>query len=279
MNTQVYQNGKRIQGDFDTAQLHDHTQGIFETFRVYHGKVFREAQHLERLVETARTAGYAEKIDLKEIRRQVRRAILKSAYRDAVIRINLIAGEIFVMIGVRRAPEQCYLEGIKLQTSPVKRIMSNASFPEAKTTAYQNAVLATLEPRGEGVFEWLFLDKNGYVTEVRTGNLFIVTEGGPAIRTQPVLWTPPLQGILNGVTRQFVIECALRAGMVICENIMTRHDIFKAREAFLTNTSWEILPVRMLDGRLIGDQVPGIYTTRLHQLFKKRVHAECQPTK
>src|SRR5207237_1009643 len=126
-----------------------------------------------------------------------------------------------------------------LRTSNVRRSLSHASPPQAKTSAYQNALLATLEPSPG--YEWVFLDQSGFVTEVRIGNLFIIKG--------KMLATPPTTGILNGVTRRFVIELALQAGLKVREVPLTRHEIYNADEAFLTNTSWEILPVRELDGR------------------------------
>jgi branched-chain amino acid aminotransferase len=159
----------------------------------------------------------------------------------------------------------------------VRRSLSNASPPEAKTSAFQNGVLAALEPNPAGAYEDLFLDMNGYVTEVRIGNLFIVDAHA--------LLTPPTAGILNGITRRVVIECARRAGIPVREVPLTRHDVYNAREAFLTNTSWEILPVSSLDGRKIGGAstdrptdgpVPGPVTAKLHRIFKQKVAQECR---
>ena len=82
-------------------------------------------------------------------------------------------------------------------------------------------------------------------------------------------------GILNGVTRRVVIECARKKGIPVTETPLTRHEFYNADEAFLTNTSWEILPVRMLDGRKVGQKVPGPLTLKLHELFKQKVLNEC----
>ncbi len=136
-----------------------------------------------------------------------------------------------------------------------------AAPPQAKTTDYLNALMATLDPSPG--YEWVFLDRDGFVTEVRIGNLFIVKDGR--------LFTPPLTGILNGVTRRFVLECASLAGLETRERPLSRHEVYNADEAFLTNTSWEILPVREMDGRSTGKQIPGKITCRLHTIFKNRV--------
>lgn len=270
MKFQIYHRNQKINGEilFDLVKK-DHV-GIFETFRVYNGNIFHFDEHFCRLLESAKTSGYRWKIEPKIIQQALSFAIRDSGKQEAIIRLTLICGEIFVMVGERKYPAALYKRGMVLRTSPVKRSLSHAAPPEAKTADYQNAVMASLEPKTGGAEEWLFLNRNGYVTEVRTGNLFMIPPD-----SKPVLWTPPLQGILNGVTRRFVIECASYLGIKTREQWFTRHDLYNASEVFLTNTSWEILPVRELDGREIGVKIPGPITLKLHRQFKKRVKEEC----
>ncbi len=248
--------------------------GIFETLRVYSGKVFRFEDHLKRLEESAKTVGFSYPLKRSLIRKEVEKAIKGFGQKEAFVRITLLQDKIFVFIGARKHSKALYQKGISLQTTAVRRLLSNASFPEAKTTAYQNGVLASLEVRHDRIYEWVFLDQAGYVTEVRIGNLFIVNQKVKNLK--PELRTPPLAGILNGVTRRVVIECAFELGISVREEPLTRHDIYNAKEAFLTNTSWEILPVRVLDGRSIGSKIPGDFTLKLHDHFRKKVAEECQ---
>ena len=249
---------------FETEEI-----GIFESMRTYSGRIFRVEEHLERLAASAKTAGFACP-DGKRLRRELELAVkdyLKSTAKDIFIRLTLWQDRVFVIVGERVHPAALYEKGVALRTSPVPRNLSNAWAPEAKTSAYQNAVAASLEPRAGEIYEWLFLDRNGFVTEVRIGNIFIVREGR--------LRTPPALGILNGVTRRFVIECARKTGIPVGEIPLTRHEVFNAGEAFLTNTSWEILPIAELDGRKIGKTIPGPMTRQLQQVFEKRVKEEC----
>lgn len=253
--------------------------GLFETMRTYNGRIFREAEHLERLFESAKTAGVTDLPGKEILRRELKSAV--TAYmkehrpvRDLFLRLSLWNRQIFVMVGEKQHPKTVYQKGVTLRTSPVKRSLSNASPPEAKTSAYQNPLFASFEPSSSEVYEWVFLDQNGYVTEVRIGNIFIVQRDA-----RPLLLTPPAQGILNGVTRRFVIKCAHEIGLGVREAPLTRHDIFNAEEAFLTNTSWEILPVRKLDGRKIGQKIPGPETLKLHRHFKQKILKECPPRK
>jgi branched-chain amino acid aminotransferase len=272
MNFKVYSRGREIPGEIILGNLTDQETGVFESLRTYRGKLFKREEHLKRFSESAKTAGHA--CDLKVLREELESAARafqasgKASGGDLFIRITLWRREIIVMIGSRKHPDQIYKTGVALRTSPVRRSHVNAQPSGAKTTAYQNALLASLEPKSEEIYEWLFLDPQGFVTEVRIGNIFIIKDGE--------LLTPPTTGILNGVTRLFVLECARQLKIRVKEVPISRHEIFNADEAFLTNTSWEILPVRELDGRRISAGKPGNLTQKLHKQFKKRVEEECR---
>lgn len=250
--------------------------GIFETFRIYYGVIFRLEEHLDRLKESAKTSGF-QLPRLEIIKGFLKQVLTQEKRQNGLIRLSIFPPDQMVLfIGERNYAQELYQTGISLRTSPVRRTLSQATFPEAKTSDYQNAVLASLEPRSAETYEWLFLDRDGYVTEVRIGNIFLIRVG---TGKQPELITPPEPGILNGVTRRFVIECAIAIGLPVRETLMTRHDLYNANEAFLTNTSWEILPLRQLDGRGIGKQIPGPWTEKLQQQFRKRVEKECRKIK
>lgn len=187
---------------------------------------------------------------------------------DYFFRVTWWQSGVYVMAGQRKHPQNLYREGVTLKTSPVKRSPQHAFPAGAKTTDYVNALLATLESKPDSVYEWLFLDAQGFVTEVRIGNFFVVKNG--------TLFTPPALNLLNGVTRRFVIECAADLKIPVREAPITRHEVYNADEAFLTNTSWEILPVRELDLRKIGEALPGRITQQLQATFKKKVLKECR---
>jgi len=197
--------------------------------------------------------------------------------------------EIFAIIGSREIPEKLYETGVILKTSSFPRGSGNAFPYQSKTSSYQQAVLASTEPGPVEAFDRISLDRGNYLTETRTANFFLVRylpdfkESGKDARSRnrgnlggkAELLTPPEHLILNGVTRRFVIKCALDSGFKVRVSILTRHDFFNAAEAFLTNTSWEILPVRELDGRAVGKKIPGPVTRGLHNLYKRRVRELC----
>jgi len=267
----VYCHGREIKAGLLLEKFDEEAVGIFETMRTYGGRIFEVNRHLKRLAESAATAGVGGLADLRILRRELEAACtahgLNRGSGDLWVRLTLWQDEIFVMIGPCRDPGKLYEIGVVLKTSAVARSLSHAAAPETKTSAYQNQIFASLDPLGP-VFELLFLDARGFVTEVRIGNIFMIKRGE--------LLTPPLAGILNGITRTFVLECARFAGLKARTTCLTRHDFYNADEAFLTNTSWEILPVQSLDGRQIGRTIPGEQTRKLHSIFKRRARKACR---
>ena len=246
--------------------------GYFESLCVYRGRLFQEKEHLTRLAESARTGGFREKINPVKIRKDLDaalknflshqgRALTGKRLRglSLFVRLTLWGGEVFVMIGYRARGKAGRLRGVRLRTSPVRRTTPRAVSPQVKSSDYLNSVSAVREFFAPGIFDRLILDQNGYVTETSVGNLFLVKDG--------VLRTPETFGILDGVTRRFVIKCALEAKVPVLETTITRHDVYNADEVFLTNTSREILPVSELDGRKIGAACPGPLTARLRRAF------------
>ncbi|MSR77824.1 MAG: hypothetical protein EXS63_06340 [Candidatus Omnitrophica bacterium] len=297
----VYQKGRRVTGEIAAAFLQSgEGLGVFESLRTYGDHIFREAEHLNRFQESIQSIQYPYPVKTQELQKELHLALW--AYRDRTqvsvrdgarvldnvqtsvafmskpmrpaphraqdlfLRLSLWQDQLFVLVGERQHPKCLYEAGVCLKTSPVRRTHTNAQSSQVKTSAYHNAFLASLEVKPEDAYEWVFLDRNGYVTEVRTGNFFMVKRGR--------LLTPPKDGILNGVTRGVVIECAFRNRLEVVETLLTRHDIYNADEAFLTNTSWEILPAAQLDGRTIGEKIPGPVTLKLQKTFKQIVRKE-----
>ena len=112
------------------------------------------------------------------------------------------------------------------------------------------------------------LNHQGYVAECTGDNLFTVRHSPSG----PALATPPLHaGVLEGVTRQMVLDLAADMGLPVRSPDMTRHDLYVADEIFLTGTAAELIPVTRVDNRPIGDGTPGEITGRLTQAFRKLV--------
>ncbi len=111
------------------------------------------------------------------------------------------------------------------------------------------------------------LNHKGEVAECTGDNIFIVKHG--------MLITPPTDaGILEGITRNTVIELAAAEGIPLAEKTLVRHDIYVADECFLTGSAAEVISVTKVDNRTIGDGKPGKITLRLSEAFKRLVHGK-----
>ena len=122
--------------------------------------------------------------------------------------------------------------------------------PRIKSLNYLNNILAKIEGLQAGCIEALMLNHKGEVAECTGDNIFLVRDG--------VLFTPPIDaGILEGVTRDAVIELAREAGIEVREVPLTKHDVYIADECFLTGTAAEVIPVVKVDSRTIGSGKPG----------------------
>ncbi|MEI7750655.1 MAG: aminotransferase class IV [Candidatus Omnitrophota bacterium] len=278
MNYKIYQNGKEVSGELPFGFMRTEAAGIFESMRAYHGKVLHEEEHLTRLLESAKTVGYRPLPKPMKLRLEIKAALKAFGVKECYVRLTLWEGQTFAILGSREHPQELYEKGVALKTASFPRGGPNAFPWQVKASAYQQAILASTEPHSDKIYEWVFLDQGGLLTETRVGNFFIIqycsTYPRGSEKGGARLLTPPEHGILNGVTRRFVIKCALKLGMQVREVPLTRHEFFNADEAFLCNTSWEVLPVRELDGRAIGTGKPGPITLELHRFFKRRVQQD-----
>ena len=136
----------------------------------------------------------------------------------------------------------------------------NALSPRIKSLNYLNNIMAKMEAIQSGCLEALMLNHEGEVAECTGDNIFIVKRG--------VLKTPPPDaGILEGVTRNTVLEAARAANIAVQETALTRLDVHTADECFLTGTAAEVIPVVKCDGRTIGNGKPGPITKQLRERF------------
>lgn len=288
MNYRIYQDGKEVSGELPLDLMRAEAAGIFESMRAYGGRILHQEEHLARLLDSARTVGYRPLPGPAKLRMELKAALTAFGKKECYVRLTLWEGRSLAILGSREHPEAIYKTGVALKTASFPRGGPN-TFPwQAKASAYQQAILASTEPHPEKIYDWVFLDQGGFLTETRIGNFFIVKYPAqkPALKNLKegswpkrgvTLLTPPESLILNGVTRRFVIKCALELRGRVQETPLTRHEFFNADEAFLCNTSWEILPVRELDGRVIGAGKPGPVTMELHRYFKRRVQQDVAP--
>ena len=112
----------------------------------------------------------------------------------------------------------------------------------------------------------MLLDTEGYVAEGSGENVFLLRDG--------VIYTPELTSALDGITRNTLVTLAREAGYEVREKRLTRDEVYIADEAFFTGTAAEVTPIRSLDDRTIGSEVPGPVTRELQQMFFAQVNGE-----
>ena len=151
-------------------------------------------------------------------------------------------------------------KGIKVRTSSYTRHHVNISMCKAKANGhYINSMLALREALDSGCEEALLLDNEGYVAEGSGENVFIVRDG--------ILYTPDLTSCLDGITRGTIFQLAADCGYTIKEKRITRDEVYIADEAFFTGTAAEVLPIREVDGRIIGSGKHGPITEKLQSMY------------
>ena len=255
--------------------------GVFEGIRSYSGKVFRLKEHLDRLWYSAKAIWLTIPITKEEMARAIEETLAVNGIKDGYIRVVVTRGmgslgldpthcstpEVVVITDrIALYPEQLYREGLKIVTVSTVRNHPAALSPRVKSLNYLNNILAKIEGMQAGCSEALLLNHKGEVAECTGDNIFLVRNGR--------VLTPPCDaGILEGVTRDTVIELARAAGYEMIEMPLTKHDVYIADECFLTGTAAEVIPVVMVDSRTIGDGKPGPITQNLIRRFHELTRA------
>ena len=264
---------------FDHGLLYG--DGVFEGIRSYNGRVFKLDEHLERLYDSAKSIMLQIPIPIETMKETVLETLRRNHLREAYIRLVITRGVgdlgldpdkcpkpsiIIIADKIALYPQKFYEEGLEIVTASVRRNYSEAINPRIKSLNYLNNILAKIEGKQSGAEEVLMLNAEGYVVECSGDNIFWVKN--------EVLVTPPVHiGILEGVTRNSVIDLARDAGMRVEERVFTRHDLYIADECFLTGTAAEVIPVVKIDRRAIGDGQPGKITEKLIAAFRQFAHS------
>lgn len=276
----IYIDGKYYEKRDAKISVFDHGllygDGVFEGIRVYHGKVFRLKAHVERLFDSAKSI--AIKVPISQ--RQMASAILETVKQNpgcGYLRPIITRGDGGLGIDARKCekpsviiiadsitlyPPECYENGLHVATVATMRNHPAATNARVKSLNYLNNVMARMEATLAGCQEALMLNHKGEVSECSGDNIFLIKRGQ--------LCTPGIDaGILEGITRNCVIELAKQHGVPVHECALSRFDVFTADECFLTGTAAEIVPVSSLDGRAIGTGKPGPITKKLWASFKE----------
>jgi branched-chain amino acid aminotransferase len=279
----IWMNGKFV--DWDNANVHVLTHSLhyglaaFEGIRCYNTPkgpaVFRLDEHVSRLFQSAHIFMMEIPFTHDEIRQAIIETVRVNNIKECYIRplvyvgygaMGLYAKGNPIDVSIAAWPWGAYLgdealeHGIRVKTSSFIRNHVNSNMSRGKISGYYvTSQLCKKEAIACGYDEGILLDTEGYVSEGSGENIFIVRNGA--------LKTTPLTSILEGITRDSVIEIANRLGVQVKEERFTRDEVYISDEAFFTGTAAEMTPIRELDHRKIGAGHAGPVTKRLQAYF------------
>lgn len=285
----VYINGRFVTKEEASVSVYDHGflygDGVFEGIRCYNARVFKLTEHVDRLFDSAHTLRLEIPMTRAEVAAAIVETVRRSGLRDAYIRPVVSRGPgdlgidprkcpkasvVIIVDSIQLYPEEAYRKGLRLITTSTRQRPVDVLNPRVKTCNYLNNIMARLETNLAGVDEGLMLTADGYVAECTADNVFVVRKGRVA--------TPPAYlGILQGVTRQTVLDLCGTLGVPAAEQVITLHDVYTADECFLTGTGAELGPVVEVDGRAIGTGKPGPVTMKILAAFRELAAREGTP--
>ena len=262
---------------FDHGLLYG--DGVFEGIRAYNGIVFKLKEHIDRLYQSAHALMLKIPLTKAEVIEAVLETLRKNKMKDAYIRLVVTRGVGDLGLDPRKCPKATIIiitgaivlhgdeakkKGITTLVSWVRRHPVDATSHEIKSLNYLNSVMAKIEANTAGADEAICLEKNGFVAEGVGENIFVVKNGK--------LFTPPVcSGALPGITAQVAARLATKLGAEVSESNITPYQLFNADEVFFTGTAAEIIPIREVNKRQIGEGKPGPITKKLIAAFQKVV--------
>jgi branched-chain amino acid aminotransferase len=278
---------------WDEAKIHVLTHslhygcGVFEGIRAYRTAggpgIFRLSDHVNRLFASAKIFLIDIPYSRAQIVEAVKATVVANKLEECYIRplvylgygeMGLLTLNCEVKVAIAVWPWGSYLgdegvqHGIRLKVSSWQRHDPNALPPAAKGTGmYINSSMAKAEALKAGYDEAVLLSPQGYVSECTGENIFI-------FRNERLVTPPVTAGALEGVTQSSVMAIARDLGVEVEVANLLRSDLYTAEEAFLTGTAAEVVPVRSVDDRVVGDGAPGPVTRKIQETYKAAVRGE-----
>lgn len=251
--------------------------GIYEVIRIYSGKLDAFEGHLERLYRSAEKISLNLPIDKKELQAMLEELVRMNHFTDdGILYVQFSRGtapRVHKFPGEDVAPS--WFAYLKQANRPLEIMRRGEPSVLAKDIRWLKCdikslnllpnVLASQKAAASGCREAILFRDEAHVTEGASSNVFIVKNG--------ILRTHPADSfILNGITRQRVINLAKDAGFEVREEVFGVNELLEADEVFFTSTIYEISPVISVGGRTIGEGIPGEITRRLQEAYEQVVH-------
>lgn len=254
---------------------------VWEGLRVYDGRIFLLAEHLDRLMDSAKALAFTQIPSRQEVKAAIFETLRANGMKDqAHIRLTLTRGKkvtsgmsprfnqygpCLIVLAEWKAPVYDQ-DGIRLITSAIRRNSPQCIDSKIHHNNLINNILAKIEANVAGVDDAVMLDTNGFVSETNATNIFLVKRG--------VVLTPHADSCLPGITRGYVIKLAQANNIPLQERNLTIAEVYSADEMFTSGTMGELAPVLEVDGRTIGEGEVGPMTRQLQILFRERTQTE-----
>ena len=263
--------------------------GVFEGVRAYATDnlgtcIFRLKEHTDRLFRSAHILQMDMPFDKATLNAAQREVVKLNNLQEGYLRpmcflgsegMGLRADNLKTHVMIAAWPWPSYMDpeardrGIRVRTSSYTRHHVNITMCKAKANGnYINSIMALREAINSGCEEALLLDNEGYVAEGSGENFFMVRDG--------VIYTPDLTSCLDGIARRTLFQIAADEGYEVKERRITRDEVYIADEAFFTGTAAEVVPIRELDNRVIGEGRRGPVTERLQSIYFQSVRGQQQ---
>lgn len=279
----VYINGKLVPDDEAVISIYDHGflygDGVFEGIRAYNRTVFKLREHVARLYDSCKAIAVEIPMAEEQFVEAVLEVVRVNEVVDGYIRVSVSRGVSLgldprkcdkptIIISTSKLalyPEEMYRNGLDVITCSTRVTPAQSLEPRIKSLGkYVSNIQAKMEANRVGAGEGIMLNVEGNVAEATGDNIFIIKDGK--------ISTPPTSaGILEGITRNTLMDLAREAGYEVVERNMTMYDVYTCDECFLTGTAAEVIPVVTADTRKIGDGKPGEITRELITAFKSYV--------
>jgi branched-chain amino acid aminotransferase len=280
----TYVNGKLVLKEEAGISPYDHGflygDGCFEGIRIYNGKIFKFKEHMDRFYDSLKVLRIEPAISREEMEKAIIMTIQKNElYENGYVRLVVSRGigdlginprkckhaptVIVIVDNIQLYPEEMYETGIDVITCSTRRMVSQSLNPRIKSLNYLCNIFGIIEANNQNAQEGIMLTIDGYVSEATVDNIFIKKRNGE-------IWTPPLYlGILEGITRNTVIDIAKEKGYKIFERTYTSFDVYTAEEVWLTGSGAELIPIKRVDGLVIGDGKAGPVFKDLRAAFRE----------
>ncbi len=287
----IFLNNKLVAKEDAVVSVFDHGflygDGVFEGLRVYNGRIFRMDEHLERLRRSSKAILLEWPLSNDELKAAIIETVRANEMPNGYIRVVISRGAgdlgldprkcptptvIVIADAIKLYPAEVYERGMECITASTRRSRPDVLSPAIKSLNYLNHILAKIECIRAGVPECIMLNDQGLVAECSADNVFILVRdysGKTELRTPPIT-----AGALEGITRDAVMRIAEESGIRCVERDVALFDIYSAQEAFLTGSAAEVVPLTMLDSRVIGNGEPGATTKQLMARYRELTHSE-----